>query len=64
MNELIAGGYTYYGSVSMADLDANELPVCFYRKTGIGKGTWGTKPHLPPPIPVSDAAAKSMSIGR
>lgn len=47
----------------MADLDANELPVSFYRKTGVGKGTWGTLPHLPTPVPINEAAARSMSVG-
>lgn len=61
---LTPGGYSFYGSVSMADLDANELPVSFYRKTGIGNGTWGTRPHMPPPTPINEAAARSMSIGR
>lgn len=54
-------GYELAGNVSMADLDTNELPVSFYRKTG--RGAWGTLEQLPAPVPISKAAEKSMSVG-
>lgn len=54
-------GYELVGNVSMADLDSGELPVSFYRKTGAGE--WGTLEALPAPVPVSEAARRSMSVG-
>ncbi|BEI87061.1 hypothetical protein CcaverHIS002_0704070 [Cutaneotrichosporon cavernicola] len=54
-------GYELAGTVSMSDLDSGELPVSFYRKTG--KGEWGTLDALPSPVPVSEAARRSMSVG-
>lgn len=54
-------GYELVGNVSMADLDSNELPVAFFRKTGHGQ--WGTMETLPRPVPISKAAERSMNVG-
>lgn len=54
-------GYELAGNVAMADLDSNELPVLFFRKTG--QGEWGTLESLPAPVPISKAAEKSMTVG-
>ncbi|GMK60010.1 hypothetical protein CspeluHIS016_0902270 [Cutaneotrichosporon spelunceum] len=54
-------GYELAGTVNMSDLDSGELPISFYVKTGHGQ--WGTQDTLPTPVPVSEAARKSMSVG-
>ncbi|BEJ18091.1 hypothetical protein CspHIS471_0703680 [Cutaneotrichosporon sp. HIS471] len=54
-------GYELAGNVNMSDLQTGELPVSFYRKTGDGE--WGTLDALPSPVPVSEAARRSMSVG-